>query len=84
MVQRIWCRCGLFPARCGRLQPAGTDVHDCAGEVGRCRAPTLRYRLYAVAGQIVEHSRQLVLKLDMRGKVQFDEVLWSIRTCAFK
>ena len=45
------------------------------------RAPTIRYRLYAVAGQIVHHARQWTLKLNSDRRAELDEAIWSVRTC---
>lgn len=45
------------------------------------RAPTIRLRLYALAGQIVCHARQRTLKLNHRHRRLLDEALWSVRQC---
>jgi hypothetical protein len=46
-----------------------------------CRAPTFRHRLYARAGMIVTSGRQWKLKMRAGWKSEFDEVIWSIRSC---
>lgn len=45
------------------------------------RAGTFRYRLYAMAGQVVRHARQRVLKVRPADLGLLDETLWRIRTC---
>ena len=50
----------------------------------RCRAITVRYRLYALAGQIVHHARQWTLKLNADHRAVFDQAIWSIRHCVLK
>ena len=47
----------------------------------RCRATTVRYRLYASAGQIVRHARQWTLKLNASRRGEIEEAIWSIRNC---
>ena len=49
-----------------------------------CRTPTIRYRLYALAGQIVGPSRPLMLNIDRPRTKQFEEALWSIRPCVLR
>ncbi|MCY4275544.1 MAG: IS1380 family transposase [Gammaproteobacteria bacterium] len=45
------------------------------------RAGTFRSRLYDMAGLIVRHSRQWVLKVNPTDRKLLDETLWMIRTC---
>ena len=47
----------------------------------RCRATTVRYRLYACAGQIVRHVRQWTLKLNASRRGEIEEAIGSIRNC---
>ncbi len=50
----------------------------------RCRATTVRYRLYAFAGQIVHHARQWTIKLNADRRAELDQVNWSIQSCVLK
>ncbi len=45
------------------------------------RAGTFRSRLYDIAGLIVRHSREWVLKVNPVDLKLLDEALWMIRTC---
>ena len=45
------------------------------------RAGTFRSRLYDIAGLIVRHSREWVLKVNPVDRKLLDEALWMIRTC---
>ncbi len=45
------------------------------------RAGTFRTRLYDMAGLIVRHSREWVLKVNPVDLQLLDETLWMIRTC---
>ena len=45
------------------------------------RAITIRWRLYALAAQIVYHGRQWTLKLNRPQRQLIDEALWSLRNC---
>ena len=45
------------------------------------RAITIRWRLYALAAQIVCHGRQWILKFNWAQRQLIDEALWSIRNC---
>jgi len=45
------------------------------------RAGTFRYRLYAMAGQVVCHARQWTLKVGPARPGLLDEALWRMRTC---
>jgi len=45
------------------------------------RAGTFRYRLYAMAGQVVRHARQRTLKVGPARLSLLDEALWRMRTC---
>ena len=45
------------------------------------RAGTFRYRLCAMAGQVVRHARQRVLKVRPADLGLLDETLWRMRTC---
>ena len=40
-----------------------------------CRAKTIRYRLYALAGKVIKHGRMIYLKLQAAHKQLLDEVL---------
>ena len=44
-------------------------------------AVTFRHRLYAVAGQIVHHTRQRTLKVWPTDLGLLDETLWALRNC---
>ena len=50
----------------------------------RSRITTIRYRLYAVAGQIVHHARQWTLKLNANRRSELEEAIWSVRTCVLE
>ena len=43
------------------------------------RAPTVRLRLYDVAGQIMRHARQLTVKVNACHRQMIDEALAQIR-----
>ncbi len=45
------------------------------------RAGTFRYRLYAMAGQVVRHARQWTLKVGPARPGLLEETLWRMRTC---
>jgi len=45
------------------------------------RADTFRYRLYAMAGQVVRHARQWTLKVGPARPGLPEETLWRMRTC---
>jgi len=45
------------------------------------RAGTFRYRLYAMASQVVRHARQWTLKVGPARPGLLDEALWRMRTC---
>ena len=48
------------------------------------RATTIRYRLYAMAAQVVGHAHQWMLKPDASRTAVFDHAAWSIRNCVLK
>ncbi|MCY4227417.1 MAG: hypothetical protein OXF20_06960 [Gammaproteobacteria bacterium] len=45
------------------------------------RAGTFRHRLYTMAGQVIRHARQRVLKTVPSSLGLLEEALWRMRTC---
>jgi hypothetical protein len=43
------------------------------------RAPTLRWRLYAIAAKVVRTGRQLIVKLQAENKMLLEQVLLALR-----
>ncbi len=82
--------CGQFHANAAYFKLAAIACNLMAllramlpAQWGRSRAITVRWRYYAMAGQIVRHARQWTLKVNPECRIRLTQAIGTIRTFQF-